>query len=140
VSNDPADHDFDWVTARFQRSILRMFARFKEGLVRDVEQRNKLSEKEQDTRRFRIEEHDESVLVLCDGVNVQPRQVSFQMSQATIVVTGSSSSINAVLTLDVKGNCVFVVDDRIIVDWELRKRALEQLFFRDLLQESSDWP
>ena len=37
----------------------------------------------------------------------------------------------AVVTLDVTGHCRFAVGEAIYADWEIRRMALEQLFFEE---------
>jgi hypothetical protein len=59
--------------------------------------------------------------------------VRFAMNGRRIEVHGEDVDVEfvAVVTLDVSGQCRFAVGEAIYADWEIRRMALEQLFFEE---------
>ena len=64
--------------------------------------------------------------------------VRFERAGSRINVQGEDIEVDftAIVSLDGSGACRFVVGETMYVDWEIRRMALELLFFEDF--EESD--
>ncbi len=122
---------FDWVTARFDCSLTKMWIRLKVGVTTDVNIRNGLR-KEGAGYKFEIEENGQSFLIYREAGDFQsPPSVEFKLTAKGIEISSESSQFNilATVTLDREGQCKFSVSGQEWEEWHLRKFALEKLFF-----------
>ena len=135
MTRDHTPEDFDWVSAQADCTPASMFERLRHGVRQDVDRRNGLVGLE-DEARFEFSEDSEAFDVArVDGSRFgQPKiaaLVRFERAGRRINVHGEDVDVDftAVLTLDPAGQCRFVVGEALYSEWEIRRMALELLFF-----------
>ena len=137
MSQEFAPEDFDWVTAQSKCSAAAMFARLQAAVKADVQRRNSLSSRGDG---WRFEFHDDDgefevtrVVALGATGTTVAALVRFERAGRRIHIHGDDIDVDvtAVVALDVAGVCRFVVGEAIYSEWELRRMALEQLFFEE---------
>ncbi len=134
--------DLDWVGAQAACNAASMFERLRTRVREDVNKRNALLDR-QDGWRFEFteetgqEDADQFEVARIVGGTAADPQVSalvrFDRDGRRIQVVGEDTDVNftAVVTIDASGACRFVVGEAVYADWEIRKMALESLFFDD---------
>jgi hypothetical protein len=143
MSPDHVPDDFDWVAAQAKCSTQSMFEQLRTRVRADVQHRNGVFNHED---QWRFEFHDDGdefeVLRLVSSGSAQPpgrnaprvtASVRFTRNGRRIHVQGEDVDVEfvAVVTLDVTGQCRFAVGEAVYSDWEIRRMALEQLFFEE---------
>jgi hypothetical protein len=141
VAHDQTADDVDWVAAQAQCNVRSMFERLRTRVRDDVQKRNGLLGRK-DGCRFEFESEDDAFeVVRVVGTGPQPTVtgvVTFERAGGRILIHSEEVDldITAVVTLDVNGGCRLVVGEAMYSDWEVRRMALEQLFFEE--PEASD--
>jgi len=132
---DHAPDAFDWVSAQAACTPAAMFERLRVGVMQDVERRNALVGLE-DEARFEFSEDSEAFDVArLEGSRFGKPSVAalvrFERAGRRINVHGEDVDVDftAILTLDPSGQCRFVVGEALYTEWEIRRMALELLFF-----------
>ena len=133
--------DFDWVSAQSQCTVRSMFERLRTRVREDVQKRNSLFDRA-DHAKFEFYDEGEGEFEVSRHVPSRGTEtrvtgvVVFAREGSRIHVRGEDVDVEfvAVVTLDVTGACRFVVGEAVYSDWEIRRMALELLFF----EESSD--
>jgi hypothetical protein len=122
--------DFDWVTARAQCSLSAAFERLKLEIESDVKIRN---ERRGEDRHysFSVVASGDSISVFVAGNNIRRRAVRFSLTVDAISVASEDAvvSFQATLTLNNERNCRFRIKGQEYESWQLRRMALEELFF-----------
>ena len=146
MSQEQTADDFDWVVAQSKCSAASMFARLQSGVKEDVRRRNGLGLLGRDdgwTFEFHVDgEEFEVSRVEASGVTESMDStlalVRFERTGRRIHVHGDGVDVEftAVVSLDVTGVCRLVVGEAMYSEWEIRRMALEQLFFEE--EEVSD--
>ena len=146
MAQEQTPDDFDWVVAQSKCSAASMFARLQTGVKEDVRRRNGLGLLGRDdgwTFEFHVDgEEFEVSRVEASGVTESIDStlalVRFERAGRRIHVHGDGVDIEftAVVSLDVAGVCRLVVGEAMYSEWEIRRMALEQLFFEE--EEVSD--
>jgi hypothetical protein len=122
-------NDFDWVTALFGCSPIKMFEQLKLQLAKDIEVRNGLLSPE-DRNRFDIAVFEEGSCMVFLKSGKDNRSVKFFLTEEGIDVKDGSEKLlfTATFTLDDNGDCVPRVNGEECALWQVRKMALERLF------------
>jgi hypothetical protein len=143
MSPDPTPDDFDWVAAQAKCSTPSMFEQLRTRVRADVQHRNGVLNRDD---QWRFEFHDEGdefevTRLISSGIGAQasgrPPQVTasvkFVREGRRIHVQGEDVDVEfvAIVTLDATGQCRFAVGEAFYADWEIRRMALEQLFFEE---------
>jgi len=143
MSPDHITDDFDWVAAQAKCSTQSMFEQLRTRVRADVQHRNGVIDRDD---HWRFEFHDEGdefevTRLVSPGLGAQasgrtPRviaSVRFMRNGRRIHVQGEDVDVEfvAIVTLDVSGQCRFTVGEAVYADWEIRRMALEQLFFEE---------
>jgi hypothetical protein len=135
MAPDNAPDQFEWVSAQAECTAALMFERLRIGVKQDVERRNALVGFD-DGSRFEFSEDGEAfdVARLEGSRFTEPRisvLVRFERAGRRINVRGEDVGVDftAILTLDAAGQCRFVVGEALYAEWEVRRMALEPLFF-----------
>jgi hypothetical protein len=136
MAQEPGSEDFDWVGAQAKCSAALMFDRLQTHVEEDVRRRNSLFDRH-DGWKFEFFAEDDvdafevSRLV---GNGKVAAVVQFERVGRRIHVQGEDIDVDftAVVTLDTSGACRFVVGEAMYSDWELRRMALELLFFEEV--------
>lgn len=122
----------DWVTARANCSLLKMFLRLQVGIRKDVEIRNGLR-RPGDYYAFDVVEANDAITVSWQG-NAVRKAVRFIRGQHDItVVDEDGQESRAIITLDTNRACLLVVDGIPMDESHFRQKTLERLLF-------TDWP
>jgi hypothetical protein len=137
MAHDHPTDDFDWVSAQSTCNAAAMFARLLTGVREDIRRRNALLGR-QDGWKFELAgEDDEFEVSRLAGHGPAGGKVlafvSFTRAGQRIHVRGDGVDLEltAIVTLDTTGACRFVVGEAMYSDWEIRRMALELLFFAD---------
>lgn len=129
MSSDANADTFDWVSARFNCSTAKVFEKLRAGVRADVEA---IQAKTAGAHYgFDFSSNGDSFVVLLQG-NQLHDSVVFRLKENSIFVmdTNDKELFAARPTLNDKGECVVKIGDRECEIWQVRKRALEGLFFR----------
>lgn len=129
--------NFDWVAAQAKCSAAAMFERLQADVTEDVRRRNELDGRDQDWT-FEVTETDGGFEVArmvpsaFAGSKVAAL-VRFEREGRRIHIQGDGVEVDftAVVTLDQSGACRFVIGEAVYSEWEIRKMALEELFFQE---------
>ena len=133
MANQPTD-DFDWVTAQAGCSAALLFARLQAAVAKDVERRNALADAAQ---RWQFELHhedDDRFEVTRTGARFSTARsavVTFERVGPRINVSGDGVEVDftIVVGLNPTGECRYFVGEAEFPGWEVRKMALDGLFF-----------
>lgn len=125
--------ELDWVTRYAECTAMKVFCQLRREVDKDVATRNDLVTESQKCQsvRFCVQSNDaEYFTVHREGVGLVAF-VSFRLSGTTIVVQDDKSQVllSATWQLDDLGDCVLLVDGTPLMYWQVRQRALRQLFF-----------
>ena len=138
MAPDNGSDEFEWVSARARCTAALMFERLRAGVKQDVERRNALLRLD-DASRFEFSEEGETFDVArLEGSRFTNHKIAalvrFERAGPRINVRGEDVEVDftAVLTLDPAGQCRFVVGEALYAEWEVRRMALELLFFDEL--------
>ena len=121
----------DWVTARANCSMVKMFARLQIGIRKDVEIRNGLR-RSGDYYVFDVAESDAETTVSWQGKDVKKSVRFTREPNEIIVVDEEGNESRATITLDTSRACLLVVGGVTMDESHFRQRALERLLFRDM--------
>ena len=137
MAQEHVPDDFDWVAAQAKCSAASMFDRLRTHVREDVQRRNGLLDRD-DGWTFEFDEEDDAfdvsrVVESGLGGPTVAALVRFERTGPRIHVHSEDIDLDftAVVALDVTGLCRFVVGEAMYSDWEIRRMALEQLFFEE---------
>ncbi|HLG58650.1 MAG TPA: hypothetical protein VI485_25120 [Vicinamibacterales bacterium] len=138
MAEEHAPDDFNWVAAQATCNAASMFDRLRARVKEDVQRRNGLFDQAEDwTFEFHEEGDDEFEVVRVGGSGFTGPKVSavVQFERAGRRIRVHSEDLDVEFTLvvivDTAGHCRFVVGEAMYSDWEIRRMALEQLFFEE---------
>jgi hypothetical protein len=136
MASDTASDDFDWVAAHSICTADAMFARLRAGAQKDVDRRNSLDLH----AKIRFELHDdgdqfEVSRVVPSGLSSSKTLafVTFAREGRRIHISGDGVDVDftAIVAVNDEGTCRLFVGEIEYAEWQLRKLALEHLFFDD---------
>jgi hypothetical protein len=121
--------EFDWVAARAECSIERVFQQIRMGVESDIERMNKLRPANADYG-FKIVLSEGKIAVVRQGY-ISPRSVTFTRARNGISIVNDEGKVTmeATLTLSDDGECRLKINGREREFWQFRRKALEDLFF-----------
>jgi hypothetical protein len=132
------DPEFNWVKAIGDCSLAPVFERLRHQVKADVEERNSQL-KPADSWVFEFASEAASFSIDLSGVPAGrlrgARVISFELRENSIAVTsdGSRKLFDATLTVNDAGECRLCIGAKECTDWQFRRAALENIFFRPLL-------
>jgi hypothetical protein len=135
VTPDTTSDEFDWVSAKAKCTAAVMFERLRAGVKQDVERRNALVGLDDGFRFEFSEEGGAFEVARVEGSRVSRANVAalvrFERAGPRIHVRSEDVDVDftAILMLDPAGHCRFVVGEALYADWDVRRMALELLFF-----------
>jgi hypothetical protein len=123
---------FDWVKARADCSIFSMFEKLKLQVQQDIVRRQSLEPKEGGGYLFRFTEDATGATATAERGTVRDK-VSFHLTENVIEIKDKEGKVRlgATATLSDDRECLLVVDGKEREMWQIRKAALEPLFFRN---------
>ena len=132
------EDNFDWVSAQAGCSATQMFQRLQDGTRADVERRNSATFGRTDGWRFEFHEDEEGfeVVRIADSSR-DSGFVTFQREGPRITITGDGVDVHmtAIVGINPHGDCRYFIGEGEFLAWEVRKQALDQLFFGDSEEE-----
>ena len=135
MATESATDDFDWVTAQAGCRIELMFQRLLEGARKDVDRRNAAGFGRHDKWRFEVNvDGDSAFEVARSGESSRNSAVvTFEREGPRINIAGDGVDVQltAIAAINASGECRYFVGEHEFLGWEVRKLALEPLFFGD---------
>ena len=133
---ESAKDGFDWVTAQAACTTEVMFERLQDGARTDVDRRNAAAEGRSDKWRFELNVDDDlnfEVARIADS-STTSAFVTFQREGSRINVTGDGVDVQftAITGINAAGECRYFVGEHEYLGWEVRKLALDLLFFEEV--------
>jgi hypothetical protein len=129
-----SDDNFDWVTAQAGCSAAQMFQKLQDGARADVDRRNSAAANRSDNWRFEFHEDDDGfeVVRIADSSKAGAA-VTFVLDGPRINIDGDGVDvrITAIVGINHSGDCRYFVGELEFLGWEVRKQALDLLFFED---------
>ena len=121
--------ELNWVDARAECSLAEMFKSLELGVHEDVERRVSLLKPEEQLM-FRAVSRARRFSVVCESNEFEPRAVDFSCTGREITVSaGGEVKFTATIALANSGRCKFIVNEKELEQWQVRRMALEDLFF-----------
>ena len=135
MASESATDDFDWVSAQAACRIDLMFQRLLEGARKDVDRRNAAGFGRRDKWRFEVNvDGDNAFEVTRSGESSRAGAfVTFEREGPRINIAGDGVDVQltAITAINASGECRYFVGEHEFLGWEVRKMALEPLFFGD---------
>jgi len=130
-----SDDNFDWVGAQARCGVTEMFQKLQDGAQADVERRNGAGFGRDDNWRFEFHAGEDGfeVVRIADS-SKDGAAVTFEREGPRINIAGDGVDvrITAVVGINPSGDCRYFVGELEFLGWEVRKQALDQLFFEEL--------
>jgi hypothetical protein len=125
------EDSFDWVTAQAGCSAASMFQKLMDGARADVERRNGAGFGRHD--KWRFEFHQDGEVFEVTRVGSRGAVVTFEREGPRININGDGIDVmmTAVVGINAAGDCRYYVGEAEYLGWEVRKLALDLLFFED---------
>jgi hypothetical protein len=122
--------ELDWVTERSECSIVKVFEMLRLQVKADVEKRNGLLP-QQSYYKFEMTTQDSAFSVLSRSNINKSKAIVFELVENEIQVNDKkgNSIFVATLTLNDAGECLVKIKDKECELWQMRRAALEDLFF-----------
>jgi hypothetical protein len=127
--------EFDWVTARKNCCLGTVFEALKLSIKGDIEKRNLMRKPYLEDipnafmYKFDMTGTSKSFAVILTGQGIHG-SVTFVLSDSCIEVQSESAVMfRATIGLNDDGDCAFYVNGQERQSWQIRKEALEKLFF-----------
>lgn len=123
----PIPAELDWVTERSKCTLANMFERLREDIAKDVDTRNALK---CDAATFDISSDSDRFVVGRSAAGETARTATFIRRDRIIAVKWDSRpGFEAGVSLCDDGACRLSIDGSPLELWQVRRRALEPLFF-----------
>ena len=135
MATGSGDDNFDWVTAQAGCSVEQMFQKLQDGARADVERRNGATFGRKDDWRFEFHEDEgEGFEVVRIGGSSMGAHVTFVREGTRIEISGDGVDvqITAIVGINPHGDCRYYVGEIEYLGWEVRKQALDLLFFEEV--------
>ena len=131
---ESAKDGFDWVTAQAGCTTEVMFERLQDGARTDVDRRNAVAGDRK--WRFELNVDDDlsfEVARIADS-STASAFVTFQRDGSRINVAGDGVDVQftAITGINATGECRYFVGEHEYLGWEVRKLALDLLFFEEV--------
>lgn len=132
MATGSGDDNFDWVTAQATCSAPTMFQKLLDGARADVERRNGANFGRADNWRFEFHQDEDEFEVARIGGS-RSAAVTFHREGPRININGDGIDVllTAVVGINATGDCRYFVEEAEYLGWEVRKLALDQLFFEE---------
>lgn len=131
MTDNPASVEFDWVTARAECSVYRAFKELLEGVKKDVDKRNSL--RRDSDPKWSVKAIDEKGFTVFREENTSfpsGATIDFVLSEHGIKVSDEKAlKFTVAVTLNDEGRCIFKAKNLEREQWQVRRMALEDLFF-----------
>jgi hypothetical protein len=141
MAQDQTSEDFNWVGAQSKCTAAAVFETLRSRVREDVQRRNGLLGRSDSWKFDFFEEGDEFEVERIESVRGDARTsavVSFTRSGRRILIHSEDVDVDltAIVSLDPSGACKLIIGEAAYSDWEVRRMALEQLFFEEMDEAS----
>lgn len=121
--------DFNWVQARAECSLVKVFELLKMQIEEDVKERNAQIPNTYFFGFSTVAQRN-MISVILEGYGIQSKAVRFIRQEHAIQVEKDDEPLfSATLTLNNKGECRVKINSKEYELWEMRKMALEEMLF-----------
>jgi hypothetical protein len=136
MENKPIPVELDWVTVRAKCNLLEMLKALHDGASQDVEAAEEcLPERSEvsfsisqlNNKRFSVSRCDDPMTMIATSVDFVREQDRITVSHTTN--EGATLLFEASITLNNRGECRLKVGNEELELWQIRRKALETLFF-----------
>lgn len=128
--------DFDWVTAQAGCTTELMFQRLLDGARKDVDKRNAAGFGRTDNWKFELNIDSEAQFEVARITDASKASafVTFEREGIRINVVGDGVDVQftAITGINAAGDCRYFVGEHEYLGWEVRKLALDLLFFEEM--------
>src|SRR5450759_4670074 len=126
---DTAESTYDWVSARAACSLAVIFRTLKLQVGEDVKNRTDLRP-DQSHYGFRFADHGPDTFIVGLDANPLHQSVLFKLEPNKIEISGDGiKTFEAIPTINDEGKCRLKVNGIEREFWQVRRMALEKLFF-----------
>jgi hypothetical protein len=125
-------NNFDWVTVRHECSIRSMYEALKADILSDIEIANGKI-KSSVPGKFDSVERANSLRVFFNSIYLDGPSIVFGFSNTEIKILDGATGkdmFSLTIGLNDEGECRFILDGKELDSWQVRRKALEGLFFR----------
>ena len=134
MADGSGSDNFDWVTAHAACTVELMFQKLQEGTRADVDKRNAATFGRTNGWRFEFHEDEDGFeVVRVTGSSRSDAFVTFQREGPRINIAGDGVDVHltAIVGINANGDCRYFIGEGEFLGWEVRKQALDILFFED---------
>lgn len=131
---DSTTDNFDWVTAQGGCTAEEMFKRLHEGAQQDVDRRNASGFGRDDGWRFEVHSDDDGHFEVTRVAGAKSSAfVTFERVGPRINISGDGVDVElfATVSINPSGACRYYIGEHEYLGWEVRKLALDTLFFEE---------
>ena len=135
MATGSGDDNFDWVTAQAGCSAEQMFQKLMDGARADVDKRNATTFGRNDGWRFEFHADEDGFEVTRHTATKKDAAfVTFQREGPRINIDGDGVDvrITAIVGINAHGDCRYFISEGEFLGWEVRKQALDALFFESV--------
>ena len=129
---DSTTDNFDWVSAQGACTAEQMFKTLQEGARQDVDRRNASGFGRNDGWRFEVNSDDDDHFEVSRVAGSKSSAfVTFERVGPRINISGDGVDVElfAIVSINPSGQCRYFVGENEYLGWEIRKLALDTLFF-----------
>ena len=134
MENNRKPADFAWVKVRHACSIQQMFEELKFAIKQDAEAVSEMLKNDAPPRRFKILERSKFIKVYEENPYAEETPaIMFTLSGKIIQVADGATNtgiFDVTIGLNDDGDCKFMLNGKERDSWQIRRQALEPLFFR----------
>jgi hypothetical protein len=123
----------DWVRARAECSIHNAFMRLITGAKSDTDARKEIAQRNGEVLTFDASPIGDRLLVTRIEGTKTTAKVEFALSGGVISISGDAVNIKATPGLNTTGECRLTVNATEFELWQIRRMALEAIFFDESL-------
>ena len=121
--------NFNWIKARADCSVAQVFKQLELGARNDVEVANE-QRKPEEHHVFSVSAEPGRFSVVRGSRSARPVSVDFSLEgEEMVACVGNEIKLTATITLNNEGRCMLKVNDEELEQWQVRRMALEDLFF-----------
>lgn len=120
--------EFDWVRARSECSLRNIFLRLSAGIKNDALTRDEIERKSGTNLHFEFMDLP-SVVLVTRREGERSQKVEFTLGADDITVDGYGGRFTAAPGYNSTGDCTLIVHGEELELWQVRRKALELLFF-----------
>ena len=129
---DSTADNFDWVSAQAACTPEEMFKRLLDGARQDVDRRNSATTGRDDGWRFEVHSDDDDHFEVARVAGSKSSAfVTFERVGPRINIDGDGVDVQlfATVSINPSGQCRYFIGEQEFLGWEVRKQALDLLFF-----------